>query len=118
MTNVQATSVTRWRRPVVKVAAIVAGVLLLFAVLIASCVVAIGHGFRNLGAPVKPIPIPAASCPYLRAVQTTADRAGEGWGDVMFTSDRKTWRPFAVQLRPKLATFELALRLAIPAAPN
>src|SRR5207249_4939608 len=112
-------SVTRWRRPVVKVAAIVAGVLLLFAVLIASCVVAIGHGFRNF-APLKPIPIPipAASCPYLRAVQTTAYRAGEGWGDVMFTSDRKTWRPFAVQLRPKLATFELALRVAIPHVPK
>jgi len=79
--------------------------------------VAFHHGFRG-GAPVKTMAIPAASCPYLRAVQATADRAGEGWGDVSFTSDRKTWRPFAVQLRPKLATFELALRVAIPHVPK
>jgi hypothetical protein len=83
---------------------------------LASCIATADFGPTPQA--LKPIPIPAASCPYLRAVHATAERAGAGWGDVLFSSDRKRWRRFAVQVGPKLAAFDLALRAAIPNTPR
>jgi hypothetical protein len=101
--------------------ALVAGVILV-------AVVALGAGFamthygnfgggRALPPPVQPIHIPAAACPFLRAVSVTVNRAGEGWTSAI-TDSPKQWRGFAKQLAPKLASFELALRTAIPHTPR
>jgi hypothetical protein len=102
--------------PLATGALVVVGVVVVAGAAFAACVATLDFG--PVSQPVKPIPIPTVSCPYLRAVHTTAESAGDGWGDVFATSDRRSWRPFAAQLGPKLATLELALRVAIPHVPS
>jgi hypothetical protein len=99
-----------------RIVAIVLGVvgLALVSAVFVSCVATLDHDSGSIGSsPLQPIAIPAAACPYLRTVNATAERAGEGWFDGTL-SDPNTWRPFATQLALKLAVFELALRVAIP----
>jgi hypothetical protein len=83
---------------------------------IASCVNfvnSLSHSFGTLGAPiVKPIPIPAAACPYLLVLHVAADSAGVGWVKALDYNTTRQWRPFAVQLAPKLAVLETALLVA------
>src|SRR5262245_28413174 len=107
------------RRSLGPIAAVALGVVLLALVsaVFVSCVATLDHISAGIGpSPLQPIAIPAASCPYLRTVNATAERAGEGWFDDTL-SDPNTWRRFATQLGPKLAVFELALRVAIPQVP-
>jgi len=92
-------------------------VLVLFAVVFVSI-----RSWRDEGPTpdvgIKPIAIPAAACPYLQAVHTTAAAAGKGWADVLDTSDSEKWRLFRAQLRPKIARFDQALRVALPHVPG
>jgi hypothetical protein len=79
----------------------------------ASCVNSFSHSFGTFGAPaVKPIPIPAAACPYLLVLHVAADSAGVGWVKALDYDTTKQWRPFAVQLAPKLGVLETALLVA------
>ena len=81
-------------------------------------VMSVDHSLNSvgsLGTTVKQIPIPAADCPYLQVVHVAAESAGAHWGDII--EGKRPWEPFAVQLAPKLANFESALRLATPHVP-
>jgi hypothetical protein len=100
--------------------ALVAGVILVAAVALGSGFAIIHYGGGWGGSfppPVRPIHIPAAACPYLRTVSVTVNRAGEGWEQAIFDTP-KQWKQFAHRLAPKLAAFELALRVAIPHSPG
>jgi hypothetical protein len=63
-------------------------------------------------APVKPIPIPATACPYLRSVSVSASAANYSAG--LAASDGRSWRAFAERTAPALASFERSLQLALP----
>ena len=85
---------------------------------IASCMSSINFNL-DFGAPaVKPIPIPATACPYLRVVHVAASSAGAGWATALGYSNAKQWRPFARQLEPKLAILESSLVASIPHVPR
>jgi hypothetical protein len=94
----------------------IAGVLaflVLCGVGVASCVDRINDGFANLGEPaVKPILIPRAACPYLLVVHAAAENAGAGWIEALGGRTPQQWRPFAVQLAPKLVVLENTLLVA------
>jgi hypothetical protein len=70
------------------------------------------RGLDGLGAPrVKPIPIPSAACPYLRAVRDAATAAR----DALFAQhdSAATWE----LLSERLDRFDEALREAMPRVP-
>jgi len=92
---------------------IAAVMVILFGIGVASCMNGLNH-FGNIGATptVKPIPIPGASCPYLRVLNAVEGSAGENWGNALDYHTRRQWRPFAVQLEPKLALLEATLLVA------
>ena len=116
-----------------KVAAICIGVTLLAgAALLGGGAYELSHAKFSLGnidlAPninvgpqrtrTKPtIAVPRSACPYLKAVNDTADAAGENWEEALGYEIPQTWRPFARQLAPKLANLELALIVSIPRVP-
>jgi hypothetical protein len=102
--------------PVVGVALVAGAFLILSLVAVTSWGGWTGKGV--LPPTPKTVPIRATACPYVRAVHVTASAAGQGWGKIdIFSKDPKPWRPFASQLRPKLANLELALRITIPHVP-
>jgi len=95
--------------------------LLAFVVLcgigIASCVNGLSDSFASLGdwhlsPSVKPIPIPAASCPYLRVLNDVETSAGVGWLTALNYNTPQQWQPFAKRLAPKLAVLETTLLVA------
>jgi hypothetical protein len=67
---------------------------------------------------VKPIPIPAASCPYLRVLNTVEESAGANWFNALDYKTPQQWRPFAAQLAPKLAVLETTLLVASAHVPR
>jgi len=102
---------------------VIAGVLafvVLCGVGIASCMNSFSHSFGSLGGPtvVKRVPIPAAACPYLRVVYVAAESAGAGWVSALDYHTTQQWRPFAVQLAPKLPVLETALLVASAHVPR
>jgi hypothetical protein len=73
----------------------------------------------SLGTPtVKPIPIPAASCPYLQVLNAVEESAGAGWLDALDYNTPDQWRPFAAQLAPKLSVLETTLLVASAHVPR
>ena len=78
-----------------------------------ACVVLCGVGIascmNSLSSSVNPIQIPAASCPYLRVLNAVEESAGAGWPDALEDNTTYQWRPFAMQLAPKLAVLETTL---------
>lgn len=60
---------------------------------------------------LKPVPVPASACPYLRRVHDTAGSAGQAQWQVDSLTD------FHAQLGPNLVAFESALRAALPRVP-
>jgi len=97
------------------------GGILAFVVLcgfgVASCVNSLNFNF-SVTSSVKPIPIPAASCPYLRVLNSVEESAGEGWLTALGYNTPQQWRPFAAQLAPKLAVLETALLVASAHVPR
>jgi hypothetical protein len=83
---------------------------------ISSCMNAINFGNFSLPplgmSDVKPIPIPATACPYLRVLNAVEESAGVGWIKALGYNTPQTWRPFAAQLAPKLAVLETTLLVA------
>ena len=96
----------------------------LVVALVIAIVVAVGIAMSSvkplgdLGTrpPVKPIPISATACPYLRSVSATASAANYSAG--LAASDGKSWRAFAHRTAPALASFERSLQLAMPHVPR
>ena len=73
----------------------------------------------DIGGPaVKPIPIPATACPYLRVVHVAASSAGVDWFTALGYNTAKQWQPFALQLEPKLTVLETSLVASIPHVPR
>jgi hypothetical protein len=100
---------------------IAAVLVILFGVGIASCMNALNNfgDFRfSLFGNVKPIPIPAASCPYLRVLNAVEESTGEGWIGALGYNTPAEWRPFAAQLAPKLAVLETTLLVASAHVPR
>src|SRR5690348_11472396 len=61
---------------------------------------------------LKAIPVPTASCPYLRLVNATAQIAGEASGNAGKNASASTWPARAKDLRAKLSTFDASLQAA------
>ena len=98
----------------------IAGILafiVLCGVGIASCTRSLNFNFA-LTPTVKPIPIPAASCPYLRVLNAVEESAGAGWINALDYNTTDQWRPFAAQLAPKLAVLETTLLVASAHVPR
>ncbi len=69
--------------------AIVVTLVILFGVGIASCMNALNNlGNIGMTPTVKPIPIPAGSCSYLRVLDAVEGSAGENWGTRSTTTRR------------------------------
>jgi hypothetical protein len=66
---------------------------------------------------LKPIPIPASACPFLRVVSATANDANH-WDVGLNADDLKSWQAFGTQLAPTLASLETSLVVAIPHVPS
>jgi Protein of unknown function (DUF2510) len=66
---------------------------------------------------VNPIPVPHASCPYLRRVHDTAVVAGEASGAARNDNEASVWPIQAARLRLKLTAFDAALRAATAHTP-
>jgi hypothetical protein len=69
----------------------------------------------DLGADVRPIPIPPTSCPYLRLVATAAANAGAPWHDAF--SGSASLARLERDLPAPLAALDFALGAAIPNVP-
>jgi hypothetical protein len=100
----------------------IAGILafiLLCGIGIASCMRSLSS-LGNFGATptVKPISIPATSCPYLRVLNAVEESAGAGWINALDYNTTDQWRPFAAQLAPKLAVLETTLLVASAHVPR
>jgi hypothetical protein len=85
---------------------------------VASCMNSINFNFDLGGPAVKPIPIPATACPYLRVVHVAASAAGVDWFTALGYGAAKQWQPFARQLEPKLTVLESSLVASIPHVPH
>jgi hypothetical protein len=98
---------------VVVVGALVAG--LGFA--IASFDPFAGLKSSGTGPTVKPIPIPAGACPYLRLVNGAANDANH-WDVALNAGTVKAWRAFATRTAPTLVALQTSLFFAIPHVPR
>jgi hypothetical protein len=76
-----------------------------------------GSGLLASPPVVKPIPIPASACPYLRVVNAAASEANH-WDVGLNADDVKSWRAFGKRLAPTLVSLESSLQLAIPHVPG
>jgi len=97
-----------------------------FGLLFSACADSLSHlgeglGFNPsakglpFGEPVPPIPIPQASCPYLRLVAAAATNAGAPWHDA-FSGSANLGR-MTRDLPAPLAALDFALGNAIPNVP-
>jgi hypothetical protein len=69
--------------------------------------------------PLKPIPVPASSCPYLRQVHDAAEPAGREYLRLLAgRTDPLAWGTEAAQHAQQLAVLELTLAGAIPHVPT
>jgi hypothetical protein len=90
-----------------------------FGLLFSACADSLSH-LASGGPPavddVQPIPIPHASCPYLRLVAGAATNAGAPWHDTL--SGSASLARMVRDLPAPLAALDLALAAAIPNVPG
>jgi hypothetical protein len=75
-----------------------------------------GSGDLSFGDNVQPVPVPQASCPYLRLVSAAATNAGAPWHDAF--SGSASIQRLAHDLPAPLAALDAALGAAIPNVPS
>jgi hypothetical protein len=98
------------------------GVVVGFGIAFAACADTASHLFDGLGGSfsspgdVKPVPIPATACPYLRLVSASATDAGTPWHDAL--QEHGDWNLLKLRLTAPLASLDNALGTAIPQVPD